>query len=80
MSYKLTNNSTIIRLADGAFIPPDPRNRDFAEYQKWLALGNVPAPADTAPVKPPALALDDFADLLVAKGLVTRGEVEGKKK
>ncbi len=36
----------IKRIADNAFIPMDPQNTDFLEYQKWLAEGNVPLPAD----------------------------------
>ena len=27
-------------------IPFDPANTDFVEYQKWLAAGNTPLPAD----------------------------------
>lgn len=44
--YKLTNGSSIIRVADGASIPADPANRDYAEYQEWIAAGNTPDPAD----------------------------------
>jgi hypothetical protein len=29
-----------------AYIPFDPRNRDYQEYLKWLAIGNTPLPAD----------------------------------
>jgi hypothetical protein len=36
----------IKRLADSAFIPFDESNTDFQEYQRWLAEGNVPLPAD----------------------------------
>jgi hypothetical protein len=42
--YKLTESTTIIRLADNAFIPADPANTDYAEYLKWLAEGNTPEP------------------------------------
>ena len=38
--------NAILRIADNAFIPFDPANTDFVEYQKWLSEGNVPIPAD----------------------------------
>jgi hypothetical protein len=45
--YKLTQDgSTVIRTTDGAFIPVDPANRDYAEYLKWVAAGNTPLPKD----------------------------------
>jgi hypothetical protein len=47
--YKLSNNSCVRRLSDGACIPFDPDNRDFQEYQEWIALGNQPLPADEQP-------------------------------
>ena len=46
--YKLTaNENTIVRLANGAFIPNDPRNRDYAAYLEWCAEGNTPEPFET---------------------------------
>jgi hypothetical protein len=50
--YKLSKHITsgevnfIIRLSDNAYIPLDPANMDFVEYQKWLSEGNVPLPVD----------------------------------
>jgi hypothetical protein len=47
MSYKLLHEANhVIRLADGAIIPEDTRNRDWREYQAWLAAGNMPEAAD----------------------------------
>jgi hypothetical protein len=43
--YQLTaTESSVIRTEDGACIPNDPANRDYAEYQKWLAVPNTPDP------------------------------------
>ena len=44
--YKLTEGG-VIRLSDGAFIPEDPANKDWREYQEWLAQGNKPQPQYT---------------------------------
>jgi hypothetical protein len=53
--YQLTaTDSTIIRTEDGAYIPNDPANRDYAEYLKWVEDGGVAdpyvPPEPTAPV------------------------------
>ena len=45
MTYQLTTGDTILRLEDGASIPPDPANRDYAAYLEWVAAGNTPEPA-----------------------------------
>jgi len=39
-------NDAIMRIADVAYIPNDPQNRDWQEYQAWLALGNTPEAAE----------------------------------
>jgi len=44
MTYQLTTGDTILRLADNAFIPPDPANTDYAAYLEWVEAGNTPLP------------------------------------
>lgn len=52
MNYKLTYSTSILR-SDGAYIPADPANSDYAAYLTWVSEGNVPlpyvAPAAEAP-------------------------------
>jgi hypothetical protein len=36
----------IIRKSDGAAIPKDPFNVDYAAYLEWVAAGNTPEAAD----------------------------------
>jgi hypothetical protein len=45
MTYQLTTGDMIFRLADNAFIPPDPANTDYAAYLEWVEAGNTPEPA-----------------------------------
>ena len=43
--YKLTKpHNTITRINDGANIPSDPDNTDYAAYLAWVAAGNTPEP------------------------------------
>ena len=75
--YKLTNGTTIIRLADNAFIPNDPANTDYARYLKWLEEGNTPDPyvplPEPAPITPQeklanaGLTVDELKTLLGLK-------------
>ena len=63
--YQLTDNTTILRLADNAFIPADTANVDYAAYLEWVAEGNTPDPAPE-PVAPVPLTP---AEKLAASGL-----------
>jgi hypothetical protein len=51
--YRLTTTDSVMRTVDDACIPNDPANRDWGEYQKWLADGGVPDPVP--PVVVPTL-------------------------
>ena len=53
MTYQLTTGNTILRLADNAFIPNDPGNRDYREYLDWLSEGNTPEPVPAPPAPGP---------------------------
>jgi len=69
MTYQLTTSDTILRLADNAFIPPSPGNRDYREYLEWLEKGNTPEPAPEPPA-PPVLTTEqklEAAGLTVAE-------------
>lgn len=44
--YKLTQNTSIIRLSDGACIPADVTNADYKSYLDWVDGGNTPQAAD----------------------------------
>ena len=72
MTYQLTTSTTILRLSDGAFIPPDPANVDFAAYLAWLEAGNTPDPAPEPPAPEPLTP----AEKLAASGLTVE-ELKG---
>jgi hypothetical protein len=63
--YQLTTSTSILRLTDNAFIPPDPANTDYATYLAWLEAGNTPSPA---PTPEPPVPLTP-AERLAASGL-----------
>lgn len=52
--YQLTASpDMVLRTADNASIPHDPANRDWVEYQDWLAAGGVPDPYVSPEPVPP---------------------------
>ena len=80
--YQLINDpmtcgisETVLRVADQAYIPNDPANRDRAEYETWVAAGNVP---DPPPVQAQAsVAADQRAHHLEeARKLVEHGHTK----
>ena len=55
--YKLTNGKEVIKISDGLTIPSDPQNSDRQIYDRWLANGGVPIPAD--PIVPnPVISIE----------------------
>jgi len=64
-TYKLLKQG-VQRLSDGACIPSTDDNVDWREYQRWLALGNTPQPADPDPVFVPQPTLEDVIATLPA--------------
>ena len=59
--YQLTaTESSVIRTADQANIPNDPSNRDWIEYQDWIADGGVPDPY----VPPPKITVENNSDFI----------------
>lgn len=50
-SYKLAEDY-VIRLSDGAQIPTDPKNRDYADYLVWVEKGNTPKSKDEEKIHP----------------------------
>jgi hypothetical protein len=59
--YQLTAGDMILRTADGARIPPDPANRDYAEYLQWVEGGGVPDPyVPPEPVPPTPTETDQL--------------------
>ena len=69
MTYQLTSSTSIIRLSDNAYIPASSDNRDYREYQEWLAKGNTPLPAPApAPPGPDYIA---FWDALTTSSIYT---------
>jgi len=69
MTYQLTQGATILRIADRAYIPPDPANTDFQAYLAWLEEGNQPEPAPV-PEPTPVLTTEqklEAAGLTVAE-------------
>jgi hypothetical protein len=59
--YALMSGGFIRRVIDGAVLPPDPANTDYAAFLAWQKAGNAPDPAPVAP-KPTVIPSGVFID------------------
>lgn len=73
--YKLTQYSSVVRLSDGACIPNDPVNSDYAQYLKWVEEGNIPIEADPVVVPIPEITPRQLRLWLVTNG-ITMADVD----
>ena len=74
-SYLLERDGTVsarvVARDDGATIPNDPQNRNWQDYQAWLAAGNVPATPPPPPQPVPAtVALWQARVVLAQQGML----------
>lgn len=56
MTYSINQAGELIRDVDGAKIPPDPNNSDYATYLAWVAAGNTATQPSLAVLKASAIA------------------------
>jgi hypothetical protein len=74
--YQLTNGVAILRVADNASIPLDPKNTDYQTYLEWVAAGNTPDPVNIANDKTSA---DDYKSMIRRKAeTLAAGSLEDK--
>lgn len=72
--FHLNSDGSIVRIADQASVPADPRNRDYQAYVLWLAAGNVPIRLP-APIVVQPLTADQLADVLMVKKVIAALDV-----
>ena len=69
--YKSTNGNSILKLVSGIYaiaIPADENNKDYQDYQEWLAAGNTPEAADPEPETTAYIPKLTIIDRLIALG------------
>jgi hypothetical protein len=65
-TYTLSSSPNIIIRSDGAHIPMDPNNSDYAQYLQWLANGNTAAPVPAPDIATLISQYSNQIDSLVA--------------
>lgn len=87
--YKIDKFGNVVRISDGACIPADPMNMDYAAYLKWEAEGNTPLPYEppTVDAKEQAKAelresdagmariAEDLIGALIGKGVIAESDI-----
>lgn len=69
--YKLTQADSVIRVEDGAVIPADLHNADYAAFLLWVDAGNTPEPADVPPPVPASVTPLAFMEFFTQEELLT---------
>lgn len=70
--YQLTATGSILRTSDGALIPVDEGNRDYQNFQLWVADGNTPDPVPSPTISDQKSDLLGQIALLEATSLMPR--------
>lgn len=74
-TYTLTAAGGVVRGSDGAYIPNDPGNADWQQYEIWLAAGNTPTPyTPPTPAAPQSISRRQFFQQLAVQGIITQAE------
>jgi hypothetical protein len=64
-NYTLQPDGFVTRDSDGAFIPKDPANTDYAAYLQWVAQGNTATPPQGPSASDLQKQLTDFVQSLM---------------
>ncbi len=77
-AYRLTEDGNgVVRTSDGVCIPFAHGNKDYAEYQAWVAADNTPDPAFTLEqlIERKCNDVDDKRDAVLDAGMTYSGKV-----
>ena len=68
--YQLASGPGVIRLPDRRYIPNDPANTDWQEYEAWCAAGNAPQAASTSASAPIVVTAAQLRRALAERGIL----------